>query len=104
MATKYTCKQCNKKLKSKVALRLHQSAHEGLKPYTCNTCQKCFRQSAHLSQHMRVHDRTFEPKKVKNDFCMFFFVFFSQNPKGKDHTSASEFDRNLVMNQQIMKG
>lgn len=51
----YICKYCNKQLKCKGNLEVHERVHSGDLPFSCHLCERKFTHSSNLKVHLRVH-------------------------------------------------
>lgn len=60
----FTCTYCQKQLRTKKGLKIHQRKHTGEKLHTCQVCQSNFTKRNHLMRHMKVHSKKDNVKYV----------------------------------------
>lgn len=53
----FTCTYCQKELRTKKGLKIHQRKHTGEKLHVCQICQGKFTKRNHLIRHLKVHDK-----------------------------------------------
>jgi hypothetical protein len=57
-SSSFTCPFCQKVLRTKKGLRIHQRRHTGDKLRSCHMCNAQFTRSHHLIRHMKTHVKT----------------------------------------------
>uniref|UniRef100_A0A8C5Q7E9 C2H2-type domain-containing protein n=1 Tax=Leptobrachium leishanense TaxID=445787 RepID=A0A8C5Q7E9_9ANUR len=67
----FSCPECEKHFKNRIALKKHQMIHTGRKPFKCDECEKCFTQSSHLVAHKTIHtgDKPFKCTECGKGFA-----------------------------------
>ncbi|XP_071315999.1 zinc finger protein 664-like isoform X2 [Trachinotus anak] len=51
----YGCDVCGKRFRTKLALRSHTRIHTEMRPYGCDVCGRRFKLKSHVKTHMTVH-------------------------------------------------
>lgn len=90
----FTCTYCQKQLRTKKGLKIHQRKHTGEKLHTCQTCQSTFTKRNHLIRHMRLHNKDDGVQSVcKTCDKTFFSVYLFEKHK-REHTENLQIENN----------
>ena len=61
-SAQFQCSYCDKKLRRKVALVIHEREHTGERPYSCPVCNKGFKSIPVLSTHTKHVHKIMTPR------------------------------------------
>lgn len=89
----FTCTYCQKQLRTKKGLKIHQRKHTGEKLHACHVCQMKFTKRNHLVRHMQVHAKEENVQHVC-DICdkTFCSIYLLEKHKS-EHTEQSGEDK-----------
>ncbi|XP_074064756.1 uncharacterized protein LOC141503420 [Macrotis lagotis] len=100
-ADEFTCKICNRKCSSKLALQRHMGIHAGVKPFHCQHCDYKTRLKASLIQHMRIHTGE---KPFKCEICSYASIDASSLRRHfRTHTRERPYKCQLCSYSSIQK-
>ncbi|XP_068959666.1 gastrula zinc finger protein XlCGF26.1-like isoform X2 [Petaurus breviceps papuanus] len=100
-ADEFTCKICNRKCSSKLALQRHMGIHAGVKPFHCQHCDYKTRLKASLIQHMRIHTGE---KPFKCEICSYASIDASSLRRHfRTHTREKPYKCQLCSYSSIQK-
>ncbi|XP_071316000.1 zinc finger protein 664-like isoform X3 [Trachinotus anak] len=51
----FSCSECGKRFRTKLALQSHVKIHTEMRPYGCDVCGRRFKLKSHVKTHMTVH-------------------------------------------------
>lgn len=96
----FTCTYCQKQLRTKKGLKIHQRKHTGEKLHICQICQSKFTKRNHLVRHMKIHSKTDNMKHVcdicDQKFCSEYLL--GKHMREHDEKLAEEKSENVIEN------
>lgn len=100
----FTCVYCQKVLRTKKGLKIHQRRHTGEKLRTCHICQAKFTRTNHLIRHMKIHNKgSAEMKHICVECGMGFDKMHSLMKHKKEHTLDNKGDTKMDITEVDIK-
>uniref|UniRef100_A0A1Y1LA66 Protein krueppel n=1 Tax=Photinus pyralis TaxID=7054 RepID=A0A1Y1LA66_PHOPY len=87
----FTCSYCQKVLRTKKGLKIHQRRHTGEKMRSCHLCQAKFTRTNHLRRHLETHNKS---NKSSSHVCVECGAAFSKAIQLSKHKKEHQVNSN----------